>query len=785
MYEYQSNNIYFAQVTGMMEELGQQELQKLGATDTKLSYRGVYFKADHETLYRINYTSRLLSRVLAPLKNFYCDNTGVLKKTADTIEWDDFLTVDNTFSITSSVANSKINNSLYASQCLKDGIADYFRNKFGKRPDVDTVNPDVRFNLFIEKDSAVISLDTSGDSLHKRGYRLLAGEAPMQETLAAAIIQLSNWDGQNILWDPMCGSGTILCEALMHYCRIPAQKLRKNFGLFYLPDFNNELWKKVKDESESQIRPLPKGLIKGSDKSQRILEVAKDNLSRLPYSNNIELAGHPFEHVKEFKDGTLITNPPYGIRLGNPEDVQVLYKELGDFIKQRCTGTNAFIYTGEPSLRKHIGLKTSRRIHLVNGKLEGVLLMFDSYEGTKKKFFLKEEGSEKTKDKVEKADAKAEAKEEKYYDRFDESRKEKFGKKDEDRKSRRFDAERKSRWDRNEKDKAKAEPKEERFDNKFDMRRKEKFGRKDEDRKSRSFDERRKDKFERKDEDWKSKRFDAERKSRWDRNEKEKAKVEAKDERFDFKGRHKFEKNDEERNYKRSGFERKSRWDSGEKRKYGNENRRKAEAETKEDRFNFKRKKKFEKNDEERNYRKSEFERKSRWNSGENRKKDYEDRRKFKAEAKEDRFDFKRKNKFEKNDEERNYRKSGFERKSRWDDREKRMYSNENRRKVETEAKEDRFSDRSNFERNEKSWKNDLKKNPRKRFGDGEYDWKRENKSKNMSESMSKSKIGNDEIKRNRKSNEFQKKSDEKMKNKNSFEGVKDFGMRKGKGGKR
>ncbi len=612
MYEYQSNNIYFAQVTGMMEELGQQELQELGATDTKLSYRGVYFKADHETLYRINYTSRLLSRVLAPLKNFYCDNTGVLKKTADTIEWDDFLTVDNTFSITSSVANSKINNSLYASQCLKDGIADYFRNKFGKRPDVDTVNPDVRFNLFIEKDAAVISLDTSGDSLHKRGYRLLAGEAPMQETLAAAIIQLSNWDGQNTLWDPMCGSGTILCEALMHYCRIPAQKLRKNFGFFYLPDFNNELWKKVKDESDSQIRPLPKGLIKGSDKSQRILEIAKDNLSRLPYSNNIELAGHPFQHVKEFKDGTLITNPPYGIRLGNPEDVQVLYKELGDFIKQRCTGTTSFIYTGEPSLRKHIGLKTSRRIHLVNGKLEGVLLMFDSYEGSKKKFYLKEEEDiEKTKDK-------------KIYE-------------------------------------AKTEAK-------------------------------------------------------------------AKEERFDFKRKNRFEKNDEERNYKKSGFERKNRWDGGEKRKNDNENRRKAEAKAKEERFR-------------------------------------------------DSFGVRRKDKFGKMDEERNSRR--FE-----SDRNNKYGRNE---KDKAEAKGERLNDRFNFERKDKSWKNDSKVNPRKRFEDGEYEWKREDKSKNKSNIMSKSmsKTGNDEIKSNRKSKEFKKKSDEKMKNKNSFDGVKDFGMRKSKGRKR
>lgn len=383
MYQYNTEG-YFAQVPGMMEELCEQELIELGAANTKVSYRGVYFNADKETLYKINYTSRLLSRVLAPLKSFHCQNTNVLYKTSLQIKWEDFLSLDKTFSISASVSKSNINNSLFASQRLKDAIADYFRNRYDKRPNVDTGNPDVRFNLHIEKDEAVISLDTSGESLHKRGYRLLAGEAPMQETLAAAIIRISNWDGENLLWDPMCGSGTILCEALMYYCRIPAQKLRKKFGFFNLPDFDHELWNKIKDDSESKIRPLKKGIITGSDKSQKMLDVAKENLSRLPYSDSVELNCHPFQHVKQFENGTLITNPPYGIRLGNIEDVKDLYKELGDFLKTNCKGTSAFIYTGDPALRKSIGLRTSRRVPLVNGKLEGVLFQIDSYEGSKK-----------------------------------------------------------------------------------------------------------------------------------------------------------------------------------------------------------------------------------------------------------------------------------------------------------------------------------------------------------------------------------------------------------------
>jgi putative N6-adenine-specific DNA methylase len=384
LYEYKQNG-FFAQVTGKMEELCEQELIDLGATETKTAYKGVYFKSDISTLYKINYTSRLLSRVLAPLITFPCRTTNYLYQRAKKIHWEDFCSLEKTFAISASVSNSRITNSLYASQCLKDAIADYFRDKYGKRPDVEVVNPDVRFNLHIEKDLAVISLDTSGESLHKRGYRLLAGEAPMQETLAAAIIRISNWNGEHPLFDPMCGSGTILCEALMHYCRIPAQKLRKKFGLHNLPEYNKADWNKVKEECDSKIRLLQKNIIFGSDKSQKAIDVAKNNLSHLPYFQNVEISCKPFQLVKNFENGTLITNPPYGMRLGELEEVQTLYKELGDFLKTNCIGTSAFIYTGNSELRKSIGLKTTKRIPLDNGKLDGVLLQIDSYKGSRKK----------------------------------------------------------------------------------------------------------------------------------------------------------------------------------------------------------------------------------------------------------------------------------------------------------------------------------------------------------------------------------------------------------------
>ena len=337
MYNYQKTKEYFAQVPGQMEELCEAELIELGAKNTEIAYRGVSFRADKSVLYKINYSSRLTSRVLAPLTSFYCRDTKVLRNKAFEIKWDSFFDIGKTFSISASVSNSKIKNSLAASQYMKDGIVDYFRSVCnGERPSVNVENPDIRFNLHIEEDEATISIDTSGQSLHKRGYRLISGDAPMQETLAAAIVRESKWDGDKPLWDCMCGSGTILAEALMHYCRIPAQILRTNFGFFYLPDFSQETWDKVKAECDSKMRPLPKGIISGSDMSDVVLESARENLSHLPYSEAIELTCQKFQDVEQFENGTLVTNPPYGIRLGNNAEVQKLFKELGDFLKQNC-----------------------------------------------------------------------------------------------------------------------------------------------------------------------------------------------------------------------------------------------------------------------------------------------------------------------------------------------------------------------------------------------------------------------------------------------------------------
>jgi putative N6-adenine-specific DNA methylase len=252
MFTYQKSGRYFAQVAKGLEELGRQELHQLGAREIKPGYRGFYFSADRATLYRINYSGRILSRILAPLLRFDCHSDKYLYRTAAKIDWFALFSLKNTFAIRANVSHSNIKHSQFAAQRLKDAIVDRFRQETGKRPSVDTKEPDVLFNLHIQNNRATVYLDTSGGSLHRRGYRLQSVEAPMQEIVAAAMVRLSGWNGERPLVDPMCGSGTILCEAMMHYCRIPAGYLWKQFGFNALPDFDAGIWKKVKRQVDSK-----------------------------------------------------------------------------------------------------------------------------------------------------------------------------------------------------------------------------------------------------------------------------------------------------------------------------------------------------------------------------------------------------------------------------------------------------------------------------------------------------------------------------------------------------
>ena len=378
-YIYQDKQRYFAQVGGGMESLAAQELVEWGAYDISESYRGVYFCASHEDIYRISYSARLISRVIAPLTSFVCHHTDQLYKKALSMQWTDFFNSDQTFAIFSSITESPIRHSKFAALRIKDGIVDNFRKASGERPGIDTKNPDVWLNLYIDGEYATIGLDLSGRAMHRRGYRQSSGAAPMQETLAAAILRLTAWNGERPLHDPFCGSGTILAEALMQTCQVPAGYLHDRFGFENLPDFDGLAWKRIRREIDSQVKPLQKGLLMGSDIDERAVNAARQNLSRLPGGENARLEVSDYQDLPVVNNVDIVCNPPYGLRMGESSKMAGFYKTFGDFLKQSCTGATAYIYFGERQYLKNIGLRTTFKVPLVNGALDGRLAKFELY----------------------------------------------------------------------------------------------------------------------------------------------------------------------------------------------------------------------------------------------------------------------------------------------------------------------------------------------------------------------------------------------------------------------
>jgi len=379
VYQYQKDCRYFAQIADSLKKAGADELSELGAEDVRPEFSGIHFRADKSTLYRVNYQTRLLSRCLAPLISYVCHDTDTLYQKAKQIEWEDFFGKGNTFAVSGNVSDSVISHSKYAALRLKDAVADYFKEKTGQRPDVSVRNPDILLNLHIRHDKAVISIDTSGGALHRRGYREETVSAPMQETVAAAIIRFSEWDGSAPLYDPLCGSGTLLCEALMRYCNIPSGVFRNRFGFECLPDFDGALWQQVKKEADGHIRELPKGLIAGSDVSAEAVSAARTNLMGLHYGKNVSVERADFRKLPDLEDHVIVTNPPYGIRMGGDENLDVFYKNFGDFLKQKCKGSAAFVYFGEREYINKIGLKASWKKPIEVGGLDGRLVKYEMY----------------------------------------------------------------------------------------------------------------------------------------------------------------------------------------------------------------------------------------------------------------------------------------------------------------------------------------------------------------------------------------------------------------------
>lgn len=380
MFLYQKNRRFFAQVGTGFEPLVANELNALGARNIQTGFRGVFFTAGPAGLYVVNYESRLTTRILAPLTTFTCRDRDDLYRFGKSVAWHRLFSTRNTFGIVANVnGNRNITHSKFAALCLKDAIADAFRDRYGRRPDVDRMTPDVGVNLHIAGDTATISLDTSGGALHRRGYRLESVPAPMQETLAAAMIELSGWDGETPLYDPMCGSGTLLCEAAMRAAHIPAGYLRKSFGFRFLPDFDKGLWQRTKRRIDARVKPLPVGLVAGSDTCAGAVKTSLRNCRALPGSDRITITHQNFKDIESLENRVIVCNPPYGIRLQTDEDLGFFYQSFGDFLKQRCQGSHAFVFFGDRKMIKKVGLRPTWKKPLKNAGLDGRVVKYELY----------------------------------------------------------------------------------------------------------------------------------------------------------------------------------------------------------------------------------------------------------------------------------------------------------------------------------------------------------------------------------------------------------------------
>ena len=381
------------------EEILAKELQLLGAQEVEQGIRMVSFKGDKGFMYKANLSLRTALKILKPIYYFRANNEEALYKGISGINWANYMNSNQTFVIDTTVHSDYFKHSQFVSQKSKDAIVDQFRNKTGQRPSVDKDYPDLRINIHIDKDQVSVALDTSGNSLHQRGYKTATNIAPINEVLAAGMIMLSGWDGQGDFLDPMCGSGTILAEAAMIACNIPANINRKEFAFEKWNDWDNDLFDRIVDASLKKVRKFHY-TIKGYDKAPSAVAKAKDNIKNANLEEYITIQEKNFFDTKKETSGPLhmVFNPPYGERLDI--EMERFYREIGDTLKQNYPGTNAWFITANLEALKFVGLKPSRKIKLFNGSLEARLVKYEMYEGSKRTKFAHQETSDKEEDNL-------------------------------------------------------------------------------------------------------------------------------------------------------------------------------------------------------------------------------------------------------------------------------------------------------------------------------------------------------------------------------------------------
>jgi putative N6-adenine-specific DNA methylase len=372
---------YFATCARGLEPVLARELEQLQALAIEPGRGGVAFAGDKALLYRANLWLRTAIRVLQPIHEAEVHSPDELYEAVGAIDWSRYLTPDHTLAVDCNVRDSIITHSHYAALRTKDAICDQFVSRAGRRPSVDVEKPMVKLNLHLDRNRMVLSLDSSGASLHKRGYRPILTRAPLNEALAAALVLLTGWDGTTPFADPMCGSGTLPIEASWIALRRPPGLTRRLFGFQGWLDHDVRLWTAVRDEARQGVGKELAAPIAGSDLRRDAIALAGRNARAAGVGHLLRFA---VRDLRDFRPpagppGVILCNPPYGERIGEARELQALYALLGDVLKQHCEGYTAYLFSGNPELEKHLGLKPGSRIPLYNGKIPCQLLKYEIY----------------------------------------------------------------------------------------------------------------------------------------------------------------------------------------------------------------------------------------------------------------------------------------------------------------------------------------------------------------------------------------------------------------------
>ena len=384
-----------------LEEILAEELLALGANDLQIGRRMVSFTGDKELLYKANFHCRTALRILKPIYHFKAKDADTVYKEVKKVEWEKYLSLDKTFAIDSVIYSEDFNHSKFVAYRTKDAIVDYFIEKFKKRPSVRVNNPDLYINIHISHNDCTLSIDSSGESLHKRGYRVDQTEAPLNEVLAAGMILMTGWRGECDLIDPMCGSGTIPVEAALIAKNIAPGVFRKGFAFEKWVDFDADMFDEIYND-DSQEREFTHKIY-GYDNNPKANEIATHNIKAAGVSKDIVLKLQPFQQFEQPKEKSIIiTNPPYGERIST-NDLLGLYQMIGERLKHAFVGNEAWVLSYREECFDQIGLKASQKVPLFNGPLECEFRKYEIFDGKYKEFKSQEEGEEKKEGEGEQA----------------------------------------------------------------------------------------------------------------------------------------------------------------------------------------------------------------------------------------------------------------------------------------------------------------------------------------------------------------------------------------------